>query len=99
MSRLTMRESDEDEILISDDEGSMRHFSSLSMSSETSGSESRQSSAKSNKGRGSRISPDSGFSTNGISPEGDFTGHKQLKLRKDASSLLQDNWTLTASTP
>ena len=90
VSRLTMRESDEDEIPISDDEGSMRRFSSLSISSETSGSESRQSSAKSNKGRGSRISPDSGFSTNGISPEGDFTGHKQLKLRADASSLLQE---------
>ena len=58
VSRLTIRDSDEDEIPISDDEGRMSRFGSLSISSETSGSESRQSSAKSNKGQGSRISPD-----------------------------------------
>ena len=90
VSRLTIRDSDEDEISISDGEGRMSRFGSLSISSETSGSESRQSSAKSNKGQGSRISLDSGFSTNGISPEGDFTGHKQLKLRTDVSSVLQE---------
>ena len=89
VSRLTVRDSDEDEIPSSDDEGRISRFSAISLSSGTSGSDTRQSSAQSNKGHPSRISPDSGFSTNGFSPEGEFAEQKNSKPGTDASLVVK----------
>ena len=88
VSRLTIRDSDE-ELLISDDEGRISRFGYMSFSSETSGSDSRQSSAQSNKGRSCRMSPDSGISTNGISPESDviYSRKKQKKKKRKQVTL------------
>ena len=88
VSRLTIRDSDED-LPISDDEPRISRFGYTSFSSETSGSDSRQSSAQSNKRRCSRVSPDSGISTNGVSPESDVTGQKYVNA--GAAVQPQDN--------
>ena len=87
VSRLTIRDSDE-ELPVSDDEGRISRFSYSSFSTEASGSDSRQSSAQSYTGRAHRISPDSGFSTNGVSPESDV---KCVKTSTDAQSQPQDS--------
>ncbi len=68
VSRLTFRESD-DEASFSDQEGRLsRAFEEISFSS-SSDNFSRQGSAQSTRGPYNHRSPDSGFGTNGISPE------------------------------
>ncbi len=87
VSRLTIRESDEEDVLISDEEGRISRFAYAAFDgyeAAVSAPTSRHSSAQSNKSRGHLTSPDSGMGTsNGVSPVNGGTPPKEQHQIQD----------------